>query len=278
MRLRFAATGAAATLALGCIAAALFVWSGIYNVAATEQHTAAIYAMLEAATQQSVARRARTIERPALLHAADALARGLPLYRMHCVQCHGAPGVAPQPFALGLMPAPANLALKARTADAAQLFWTIKYGLKMTGMPAWEFRLNDNDIWMLVAFLNRLPTLTPEEYRVLAAASAELADDLSNDPPAARPDPQRGKIAVQQYACATCHEIPGIVGATQPVGPPLAGIGSRPYIAGILPNTRDNMIAWLRRPSAIDTQTAMPDLGVSERDAADIAALLQTLR
>jgi mono/diheme cytochrome c family protein len=271
-------TGAAATLALAFLAAALFVWSGVYNVAATEQHTAPIYAMLEVVTQQSIARRARAIEQPALLHSGDALERGMPLYQMHCVQCHGAPGVAPQPFALGLTPAPANLALKARTADAAQLFWTIKHGLKMTGMPAWEFRLNESDIWMLVAFINRLPTLTPDEYRAIAAASAPLAAGLSDDPPTARSDPQRGRIALQQYACGTCHEIPGIVGATQPVGPPLAGIGSRPYIAGVLPNTRDNMIAWLRRPSAVDTQTAMPDLAVSARDAADIAALLETLR
>jgi mono/diheme cytochrome c family protein len=276
--LRLAFAGAAATVALALMAAALFVWSGVYNVAATEQHTAPVYAMLEVATQQSIARRARAIERPALLDTADTLERGLPLYRAHCVQCHGAPGVAPQPFALGLMPAPANLALKARTADAAQLFWTIKYGLKMTGMPAWEFRLNDNDIWTLVAFIGRLPTLTPRQYHTLALASAEPAASLSDDPPSARSDPQRGRIAVQQYACGTCHEIPGIVGATQPVGPPLAGIGSRPYIAGILPNTRDNMIAWLQRPSAVDPRTAMPDLALSARDAADIAALLETLR
>ena len=279
MSARGALLGAAGMLVLALVCAAAFVWSGLYNVAATEQHTAPIYTLLDLTTRQSIARRARAVTPPAG-SGQQALERGLALYRLHCVQCHGAPGVAPQPFALGLTPAPANLALKARRADAAELFWTIKYGLKMTGMPAWEFRLNDADIWSLVAFLKKLPSLEPAQYRELAAANADLAQSelLSTDPPDEAPDPRRGRIALQQYACVTCHVIPGIVGATQPVGPPLTGIGSRRYIAGVLPNTRENMIAWLRAPSAVDAQTAMPDLSVSARDAQDIAALLETMR
>ena len=279
MSARAALLGAAGMLVLALVCAAAFVWSGLYNVAATEQHTAPIYALLDLTTRQSIARRARALTPPTVSDEA-ALERGLPLYRLHCIQCHGAPGVAPEPFALGLTPAPANLALKARRSDAAELFWTIKYGLKMTGMPAWEFRLNDADIWSLVAFLSRLPGLAPAQYRELAAASADLAESkrLSTDPPGETPDIRRGRIALQQYACVTCHVIPGIVGATQPVGPPLAGIASRRYIAGVLPNTRENMIAWLRSPPAVDAQTAMPDLAVSARDAQDIAALLETMR
>jgi mono/diheme cytochrome c family protein len=252
------------------------VWSGAYNVSATEQHTAPVYALLTLATRQSIALRARAIEVPALTEAA-AYERGLPLYREHCLPCHGAPGVAPAPFALGLTPSPANLALKARNAGPAELYWAIKYGLKMTAMPAWEFRLSDADLWALVAFLMRLPSLAPERYRALADAAGPPAPPLSADRDL-RADPARGKVAVQQYACATCHQIPGVVGAIKAVGPPLAGIGSRTVLAGHLPNTTVNMIAWLRSPSSIDPRSAMPDLDVSERDAEDIAAYLATLR
>ncbi len=76
----------------------------------------------------------------------------------------------------------------------------------------------------------------------------------------------------------TCHVIPGIVGSNAPVGPPLTGIGSRPFIAGVLPNSPETMIQWLRSPQSISPNNAMPNLGVTEQDAADIAAYLVTLR
>ena len=63
-----------------------------------------------------------------------------------------------------------------------------------------------------------------------------------------------------------------------PVGPPLAGIGTRAFIAGVLPNTPDTMIQWLRSPQSISPQNVMPNLGVTEQDAADIAAYLVTLK
>jgi cytochrome c2 len=105
-------------------------------------------------------------------------------------------------------------------------------------------------------------------------------------PPSARSDPfddgkasaARGAQAINQYACVTCHEIPGIVGANAPVGPPLAGVASRLMLGGVLPNSPENMVQWLRAPQKFAPRTAMPDLGVTERDARDIAAYLATLR
>ena len=88
----------------------------------------------------------------------------------------------------------------------------------------------------------------------------------------------RGKAALQQYACVTCHDIPGVVGAYAPVGPPLGGIAARKLIAGNLANTPENMIRWLRSPPSVNPVTAMPDLGVTERDARDIAEFLATLK
>jgi cytochrome c len=90
--------------------------------------------------------------------------------------------------------------------------------------------------------------------------------------------PSRGRDAIRSYGCQTCHAIPGITGASALVGPPLGGIATRSYIAGVLSNTPQHMIEWLRNPPAVDSKTAMPNMKVTERDARDIAAYLYTLR
>ncbi len=90
-------------------------------------------------------------------------------------------------------------------------------------------------------------------------------------------DPERGRLLVARYGCGSCHVIPGV----EPrgvVGPPLARIGSRSYIAGHYPNIQIHMSEWLRHPQSLKPGTAMPDLGVSERDARDMSAYLGTLR
>ncbi|HEX8602108.1 MAG TPA: c-type cytochrome, partial [Pseudoduganella sp.] len=88
------------------------------------------------------------------------------------------------------------------------------------------------------------------------------------------PDLERGRMALAQYACHACHTIPGVTGPETFVGPPLEGLSQRKYVAGILPNSADNLVRWIRAPQAVHPQSAMPDLGVSERDARDMAAYL----
>jgi cytochrome c len=90
-------------------------------------------------------------------------------------------------------------------------------------------------------------------------------------------DPRLGPAKLRSYGCNTCHTIPGVVGADAQVGPPLTGIAGRMYIAGILTNTPQHLVEWIRDPTKVDPHTAMPDVGVSERDARDIAAYLYTL-
>jgi cytochrome c2 len=89
---------------------------------------------------------------------------------------------------------------------------------------------------------------------------------------------KHGKALIATNGCGSCHQIPGIGGADADVGPPLTRVGRRIYIAGVLRNTPDAMIEWLRNPQAIVPGNAMPDMGLSERDARDIAAYLYTLR
>lgn len=88
----------------------------------------------------------------------------------------------------------------------------------------------------------------------------------------------RGARMIQYYGCGSCHIIPGISGAAGLAGPPLSGIASRMYIAGVLQNTPQNMMRWIENPRAVDEKTVMPNLGVKHTDAADIAGYLYTLQ
>lgn len=265
----------AALAVLGAAGAAAFVYSGLYDISATDQHLRITYLVLDKAMERAVERRARHIAVPPL-GGAGQLERGVALFRKHCVQCHGAPGVAPEAFSLALRPLPVPLVRTGRDKSPQYLFWIAKHGLKMTGMPAFEFRLDDADLWAVVAFVRHLPTLSPDQYRAmpgtpLAAAEAPLSG-------ASPPDAARGKRALEQYACVGCHEIPGLVGPEARVGPTLHGIGARGTLGGVLPNTPENMARWIREPQRVAPGSAMPDLGVTARDARDIAAHLATLR
>lgn len=298
---RVAGMTLAASAAIAALAGGTVLYLGLYDVSATSQHTAPVYHLLETALRRSVKLRTTGVEVPPLDDTKRTV-NGFKLFRAHCVQCHGAPGIAPQPFALGLTPAPAALVGAAHEWPAADVHWIILEGIKMSGMPAWKYRMTNDEIWDVVAFMKVLPHLSPKEYqrwdrqhppeaaeesdlsRLKVAESEARAED--SDTPA-KPAPKEdvrlgdagaGKHALQQYLCATCHVIPGVVGASRHVGPPLTGIAGRPYIAGVLPNTPANMLRWLRDPTQVDPLSAMPDLGVTEQDARDIAAFLYTLR
>ena len=91
-------------------------------------------------------------------------------------------------------------------------------------------------------------------------------------------DPHRGAAAIGRYGCGSCHQIPGIRGASATVGPPLAGIALRSYLAGRLSNSPDNMRRWIQHPQEIERGNAMPEMGVTDADARDITAYLYTLR
>jgi cytochrome c len=86
-----------------------------------------------------------------------------------------------------------------------------------------------------------------------------------------------GREKARDYGCGSCHTIPGVAGAHALVGPPLEGIAGRMYIAGVLTNTPQRMVSWIMDPPAVDSATAMPNVGVTEKDARDIAAYLYTL-
>jgi len=270
---------AAAALAAFAAGAALLTL-GVYDIAATEQHTRPVYWLLERAMRQSVRFHARNIVAPTLTDPARARL-GRALYDANCVRCHGAPGVAPDSFALGMTPSPANLAYASREWPPAELFWAIRHGMKMTGMPAWEFRLDDDELWAIVAYLQVMPRESPQQYRTTAPDGLRPASRAVAEPAWQAPTlgkASRGVVALRQYGCATCHRIPGVVGADTPVGPSLAHIGTRSFLAGVAANDAGNLVRWLRTPQTLHPGSAMPDLGVTENDARDMAAYLYTLR
>lgn len=273
---RTAALTLVASAATAGVLGSAVVYFGWYDVTATSPHTTPVHHLLDVALARAVKTRSAGIEAPDL-DKAERIQNGSRLYRAHCAQCHGGPGVAPQPYALGLNPAPAALVATARARTAAEVFWITRQGIKMTGMPAWQYRLTDDEIWDVVAFLRVLPTLSADAYRRGDDGQAPETPHAKSAPVTRLGDARAGRDALQQYLCVTCHAIPGVPGAWNYVGPALDQMGERPYIAGVLPNTQENMERWLRSPGEVKPGTAMPALGVSEQDAKDIAAFLRTL-
>ena len=267
----------AALAGLALAAAGVVVYSGVYDVGATSQHLQPVHSLLETTMRNSVRWRARNIATPAL-DDDQRLVRGAALFRDQCVQCHGAPGVAQSGIGQSMQPVPGPLVDAVQRWRPREIYWITRHGIKMSGMPAWQFRLSDEALWDVVAFVNALPTLSAAAY---AQATREAGAAKPSEEPAAplrAGDVERGKLALSQYACQACHTIPGITSSSPNVGPPLQGLASRSLIAGKLANTPDNLVLWVRDPKAVKPLTAMPDMGVSERDARDMAAYLATLR
>ena len=109
---------------------------------------------------------------------------------------------------------------------------------------------------------------------VLSTACTEVSR-LSSPAPG---DPANGRLLLRQYGCGSCHKIPGVANALGNVGPSLEAVGSRIYLAGMLPNTPPNMVLWIQAPQQVDPLTAMPDLQVPEQHARDMTAYLHSLR
>jgi cytochrome c2 len=89
-------------------------------------------------------------------------------------------------------------------------------------------------------------------------------------------DPARAPEIFRRYGCSGCHTIPGIPGADGQTGAPLTGLSKRVYIAGVLENNSDNLVAWIVSPRSFSPRTAMPETGISQQDAKDLAAYLYT--
>ena len=147
----------------GPIVVFAYVKSGVFNVAASRPHSRLVEWITHETMINSVKRRAPDIVLAQTVSAAQAI-RGFCQYEAHCVACHGAAAVAREQWVNGLNPEPPYLLDASRLWSPNQLYWIVRNGIKMTGMPAWRESMSDGQIWDVVAFLEAAPQMPPQNY------------------------------------------------------------------------------------------------------------------
>jgi mono/diheme cytochrome c family protein len=270
------AIGASALVLVGVAVGFVVLLSGAYSVTATTQHFRITHRLLDAGLRYSVRSAAADISVPRLDDATMKV-RGANCFATHCVQCHGAPGESRADEGKGMLPIATSLAQSGREWPPEWLYYVVSKGVRMTGMPAWEYRMSQQSIWSTVAFLRELPVLTVAEYEALAERSSGVACEPASLPPQPY-SADNAKIMLRQYACHSCHRIEGVIGPESYVGPVLVNWSRRKYIAGEVPNTYENLVRWIREPQAMSPQTLMPDLDVGDEHARHMATYLMSLR
>src|SRR5262249_30554396 len=139
------------------------IYSGVFNVAATSAHGPLTQVVIDVARVRSSKARGGGIVPPVNLADHKRVVAGTSHFAEHCVSCHSAPGVQSGELAKGMYPQPPVLTDSAKDWSQAELFWIISNGIKMSGMPSWP-GLSDDDLWNIVAFLQKLPCMTEQEY------------------------------------------------------------------------------------------------------------------
>lgn len=161
-----AAAGAVGVLALLGIIGLIVVYTGAFNVAATEEHASFTRWAFDTTFHNSVESRAADIAVPESL-SPDMVKAGAGSYKSMCQHCHAGPGVERSAWASGMRPRPPHLAEAAAEWKPEEIFWLVKHGVKMSGMPAFGPTHDDRALWSIAAFVKGLPAMTPEEYAAL---------------------------------------------------------------------------------------------------------------
>lgn len=159
------------------LAGGAFIYSGIYPIGADNEHLPIVYSLLETTREQSVERASEDIPVPNL-DDPELLLSGGADYNDMCASCHLQPGVKSSDMSIGLYPKPPNLSENKeedshnhgdKLSEARKHFWIIKHGIKASGMPAWGLTHDDKRIWAMVAFIQRMPKLTEDQYQIITA-------------------------------------------------------------------------------------------------------------
>jgi mono/diheme cytochrome c family protein len=165
--------GAAGAVFVMALAGVLLVASGIYDIAAATPHWSVTRWVMEQTRNRSIAMHATGIKVPPGLDDPAKVVMGTEHFAAHCASCHGAPGVPRSEAAEGLYPQPPDLAHAPAHYTQAELFWIVRNGIKMTGMPAWSDH-SDEELWATVAFIEKLPGMTEEDYGKLVMQSMKM--------------------------------------------------------------------------------------------------------
>ena len=168
-------------IAIFVVGAAVFVWSGIYNVAASEPHWGITHWLLGKVRERSIVAHSKGIA-VLLSDNPERVDMGFRNYHAMCRLCHNAPGYSRTEISKGLYPSPPDLASDdvVKQLSDAELYWVIKNGIKMTGMPAFGSTHSKDELWGMVVFVKRLPNLKPEEYDAMVK-SAGLQEEKEDD-------------------------------------------------------------------------------------------------
>ena len=155
---------------LGAIGAGVYFFGGYYSVAATAEEPAIVKWLLVRVRQASVARHATDMP-PMPLDAPAEVQAGARAFSVRgCVNCHGGPGVNWAKFSEGLRPDPPDLKEIANDRAPQHLFWVIKNGINMTGMPSFgAIEVPDREIWTIVAFIKKLPSVSEADFKTWSA-------------------------------------------------------------------------------------------------------------
>src|SRR6185312_17423164 len=173
------------------IGAATFFFGGFYSVAATAEDPAVVTWALTQVRNASINRYALE-QPPASINDPASVQAGAKAFAAHgCTTCHGGPGVSWLKLSEGLHPDPPDLKKVVDQRSPAQLFWIVKNGINMTGMPSFALAgAKDEEIWQIVAFLKKLPTVSEADYKSWTSPPvAPVAPAPATPPPAAQPAP-----------------------------------------------------------------------------------------
>lgn len=189
--------------AVAALVAFAVIWSGRLNLAASGTDSKLSYDVLHDTFLRSVREQSKAIAIPAGYDAPAQVIKGAGQYARVCSHCHGAPGLGQNPVALSMRPRPQYLMAVLPQFGPRELFWIVKHGVEMSAMPAWPAQTRDDEVWAMVAFLQRAPKLTNAEFNALA-----YGDPAPPVLPATGVGPRGGGFKPVPYALHNSGEPP----------------------------------------------------------------------
>lgn len=187
--------GIVATLAVIAGIIVAVAYTGSYNVAATEEHASFTRWVFDTTFRNSVESRASVEPVPAEISEAM-IATGASEYKEYCQHCHAGPGAERAEWASGMRPRPPHLTEAAAHWETAEIFWLVKHGARMTGMPAFGPSHDDETLWGIAAFVEQLPAMTPEQYAAIGGEGhghGEGGEDEPEAGPSPLPEPEEAQ-------------------------------------------------------------------------------------
>lgn len=166
---------------LGIAGLGIYAWSGAYNIGADVPHWPVTYDVLAWFRNRAIANHDASVQVPADLESPARVQLGAEHYSEMCTGCHLKPGESGDEMRKGLYPTPPDFSRMKHPVDPQMAFWIIKHGIKLTAMPAWGKTHSDRKIWAMVAFVRKLPGMTPAQYKAYTAHDHGESDHAEGD-------------------------------------------------------------------------------------------------